>query len=96
MQCFISYSHQDHAAFKRLSAHLAHVARAFHFVLWSDERIAAGNYWSNKIASEIGRSQIFVLAVTNDFLGSDYIFNHELPAIVEQHNSAARPDYIAT
>src|SRR5262249_30226318 len=31
---------------------------------------------------------LFVLAVTNDFLGSDYIFDHELPAIIERHRIA--------
>jgi hypothetical protein len=88
MQGFISYAHYDRKAFVRLSAHLAHVALAFDFALWSDERIHAGDYWSKRIEEEIERSEIFVLAVTNDFLGSSYIWNHELPAILNRHKSA--------
>ena len=56
--------------------------------IWHDKGIAAGSYWDAKIKAEIARSQIFVLLTTNDFLGSEYVLKHELPAIMEQHKNA--------
>jgi hypothetical protein len=53
--------------------------------LWHDRRIAAGDYWNERIAVEIERSQVFVALVTNDFFHSNYIVDHELPAILKQH-----------
>src|SRR5215203_4111135 len=87
MQCFISYAHHDYSEFGRMEKHLSHIAHAFGITLWSDKRIAAGYYWSAKIEAEIFRSDIVVLLVTNDFLGSDYIFDHELPAIIQKHKN---------
>jgi len=87
MQGFISYAHYDYKAFTRAAKHISHVARAFKIDMWSDTRIKAGNYWSPKIQAEIAKSDLFVLLVTNDFLGSDYIFDRELPAIIDQHKN---------
>jgi hypothetical protein len=86
-QCFVSYAHTDQEGFARLCAHLGPVAHLFGFRLWHDVRIKAGDYWNPRIQAEIERSQIFVLLTTNDMLGSGYIFQHELPAILHQHSS---------
>jgi hypothetical protein len=84
-QCFLSYAHHDHQGFDRLLAHLHHCAYLFGFRIWHDRRIRPGFYWNNLIRQEISKSQIFVLLTTNDFLGSDYILHHELPAIIQRH-----------
>jgi hypothetical protein len=84
-QCFISYSHRDHAACDRLVAHLKAVARSYPFSLWHDPRIRVGFYFNEVIAQAIENSDIFVPLVTNDFFASDYIFEHELPAILARH-----------
>jgi hypothetical protein len=55
------------------------------FPLWHDRRIRAGFYWNSAIAAQIEKSDIFVLLTTNDFFASDYIFEHELPAIIARH-----------
>jgi hypothetical protein len=84
-QCFLSYAHHDHKGFDRLAAHLRHCAYLFGFKIWHDRRIRPGFYWNEIVENEIANSQIFILLTTNDFLGSDYIIKHELPAILERH-----------
>jgi hypothetical protein len=84
-QCFISYSHCDYASFERLLTHLKPVAHLYGFKLFHDRRIKPGSYWTTTINAEIKQSDIFIPLITNDFFASDYIMQHELPAILERH-----------
>ena len=88
-QAFISYAHDDHRAFEEFNACLKPVARAFQFNVWADRRLRPGHYWDNRIKSEIEKSDIHVLMMSNGFFGSDYIFDHELPAIAERCRNGA-------
>lgn len=87
-QCFLSYAHHDHQGFDRLVANLRPYAHLHGIKLWHDRAISTGSYWDDEIQAEIGRSQIFVLLTTNDFLASEYVLKHELPAIIHQHKAA--------
>lgn len=87
-QCFLSYAHADVRGFDQLVANLKPYAFLHGIALWHDKGITAGSYWDDKIKQEIARSQIFILLTTNAFLGSEYVFKHELPAIMDQHKSA--------
>jgi TIR domain len=87
-QCFISYSHHDHGHFEKLLVNVQAVSNIYGFPLWFDRRIRAGNYWNATIQAEIAKSDIFVCLTTNAFFSSDYIFNSELPAIIERHGKA--------
>jgi formylglycine-generating enzyme required for sulfatase activity len=78
---FISYAHDDYAAFNEMRTHLRAVERAFEIEFWADKRIKAGNYWSPKIADAIEAAHIHVLMFSPAFISSDYIFDHELAAI---------------
>jgi len=78
---FISYAHDDYAAFLEMRKQLRAIERAFKFDFWADKRIDPGNYWSTKIADAIKAANIHVLLFSPAFIGSDYIFQHELPAI---------------
>jgi hypothetical protein len=78
---FISYAHDDHAAFEQMKIHLRAVERQFDLTFWADDRIKPGNYWSIKVAGAIEAAQVHVLMFTPAFIRSDYIFDHELPAI---------------
>jgi hypothetical protein len=81
MMGFISYAHDDHAAFDEIRTHLRAIERAFNFQFWADRRIKPGNYWSTVIADAIEAAQVHILLFSPAFIGSDYIFDHELPAI---------------
>jgi len=78
---FISYAHADHAAFKELRTHLRAIERAFRIEFWADRRINPGDYWSKEIADAIETAQVHIALLSPAFIGSDYIFDHELPAI---------------
>lgn len=87
-QCFLSYAHADHRGFESLVVNLKPYAHMHGIHLWHDKGITAGSNWDAKIKTEIARSQIFVLLTTNAFLGSEYVFKHELRAIMDQHKNA--------
>lgn len=89
MQAFISYAHEDYRAFDEFLTCLIPVARAFKIDIWADKRLRPGNYWNKKIADAIDASDIHVLLMSNGFFRSDYIFDHELPAIVAQQQKGA-------
>src|SRR5579863_4517182 len=84
-QCFISYSHRDYAPCDRLLVHLKAVANRYGFPLWCDhERLRPGFQFNTKIAEAIDKSDIFIPLVTNDFFASDYILQHEGPAMLDR------------
>jgi hypothetical protein len=86
-QCFVSYSHHDHDGFERLIVHLTAVSHLYNFKLWYDRRIKPGYYWNDIIKAEIEQSDIFIPLITNAFFASDYIWNHELPAMRARHQN---------
>lgn len=81
VQGFISYSHEDYQDCLRLLTHLKAMEREHGISFWWDRRIAAGDCWSEEIARAINRADIFVLLTSPDFIGSEYIWKTELPAI---------------
>jgi TIR domain len=64
-----------------MMTHLRATERAFKIEFWADKRIKAGNYWSTKIADAIEAAEIHILMLSPAYIRSDYIFDHELPAI---------------
>jgi hypothetical protein len=78
---FVSYAHDDLLACGRLLTQLKPVERKYGLSLWHDKRLKAGHHWSNEIEDAIGRADVFILLVSPEFVGSDYIFGTELPAI---------------
>ena len=58
------------------------------FDLWSDKRIESGQLWPQQIVSAIANSRIALLLVSRNFLGSDFIINEELPAILRLGEAA--------
>jgi Leucine-rich repeat (LRR) protein len=79
---FISYAHADVTDVSRLDVHLRATERLLPVSFWRDQRnLRTGHSLSGEIATAISASHVFVLVVTPDFFNSDYIFEHELPAI---------------
>jgi hypothetical protein len=74
-------SHDDVSACARLLTQLKPVERKYGLSLWHDERLKAGHHWNLEIEAAIGRADVFILLVSPEFVGSDYIFDTELPAI---------------
>lgn len=87
MKGFFSYAHDDHAEFVRLRTHLKAAERACGVDIWADKRIKGGDYWSATIKDAIDAASFHVLLLSPAFFASDYIFDHELPAIAAKHRT---------
>lgn len=87
MRGFISYAHTDHVEFAEFKKQLRQVERLTRVSFWSDKRIRAGNYWSTEIQKRIEIADVCLLLASPGFADSDYIFDHELPAIADQKAS---------
>lgn len=80
---FISYSHHDARWLGRLQTYLKPLERDGRLDRWDDSRIEAGGDWHAEIQQALGAAAIAVLLVSQDFLASDYIHEHELPALLD-------------
>lgn len=89
MKGFISYAHTDHGNFERMRVYLKPVERAYGVDFWADRRIEAGDYWNGDIARAIQSASAYVLLMSPGYFASDYIFDHELPAIAKRRKAGA-------
>lgn len=80
IRLFISYSHNDEKYLGELRKYLEVERR---LDLWSDERIEAGENWREQIRDALVRADAAILLVSQDFLSSEFIRNHELPSLLE-------------
>jgi hypothetical protein len=82
---FISYAHQD----KILADAVVHaLSKLIHNAnsIWYDKRIELGDEWEPEIIKRIKESKVAVLLVSPSFLVSDFIWDHEIPALNELSN----------
>ena len=79
---FVSYAHKDHVLFGDFEVHLKTIERQFpDLQVWVDTDIVAGEAWKRRIMEQIDRADLFILLVSPAFIGSDFIFLNEIPAI---------------
>jgi len=79
---FLSYSREDATWMERFAVMLEPERRARGLEVWVDRQIATGREWRPEIAAAIERADAALLLVSPDFLGSPFIVDHELPALV--------------
>ncbi|HEY6641413.1 protein kinase domain-containing protein [Povalibacter sp.] len=80
IRLFLSYSHNDEKYLEELRKYLEVERR---LDVWSDERIEAGEDWREQIRDALSRADAAILLVSQDFLSSEFIRNHELPSLLE-------------
>jgi hypothetical protein len=99
---FISYCHKDEEDKEELLSYLKVLSKRGLIQPWTDDDIDAGDRWKNAIEQALRNARIAILLVTNGFLGSDFILDEEVPALLkrlEQDNNLtvipviARPCY---
>lgn len=81
---FVSYSHKDSKWVDELKTFLAPWVRDKRLGLWTDQQIDVGQDWRMQIGNEISQARVAVLLVTANFLASKFIFNSELPVILDR------------
>jgi hypothetical protein len=74
IRIFVSYSHQDVGAQRKLNTHLASWRRDG-VKVWYDENIEPGAGLDTEIARELRRAHIFVALFSPAYLDSNYCWN---------------------
>jgi len=86
---FVSYAREDTRWFNRDDTHnlipwLADSLRRHNTVLWYDKELVPSDVFTSRIENEIDASHIAILIVSQSFLNSEFIEQHELPRIKER------------
>jgi hypothetical protein len=87
MKAFISYSHHDEWALKRLRVHLAMMEREGKIAAWSDTMITPGGNIDKEVVKQLRECDIFIPLVSADFLASFYCYERELAEAIERHEA---------
>lgn len=79
---FVSYAHEDAEALVELRKWLKPLERVNLIELWDDTQIRAGDEWLKSIERELAAARVALLLVSDDFVASDFIMDHELVTIL--------------
>lgn len=78
---FISYSHFDKEYLTEIQRHFKPFLNKIDY--WDDTKILPGQIWKNEIENALKNTKVAILLISTDFLGSDFVMNHELPKLLE-------------
>lgn len=82
---FISYAHKDDKHRERVVEHLNVLEAEGLIERWDDRLIGAGEDWAEEIDKALLTCKVAVLLISPAFLGSKFVKNVEVPALVERH-----------
>jgi molecular chaperone DnaK len=84
---FISYAREDLDWLERIRVHLMQLERLGHVEIWHDGKIAAGAPWQEEIEKALRKATAAVLLVSANFMASSFIYDFELPPILERNRA---------
>ena len=87
MKAFISYSHINDHALKRLHTHLVVLRRDHHINEWYDREILAGDDVDQEISEQLETCELFLALVSPDYLASGYCYDIEMTRALERHDA---------
>lgn len=79
---FISYAHEDEQWLRRIVQHLQPLVTAGTITIWTDKNIKAGQFWHEELNQALGRARVALLLVSPAYLGSTFVAEDELPALI--------------
>ena len=91
---FISYAHADNELATQFINELKEMllpSAKHDYVFWQDKNILPGENWHQEIQSALNRCTMGVLLISPAFLGSKYIFENELPLIINRQGVRVIP-----
>jgi len=84
---FYCYARKDRALRDELDTHLAGLRRSGLVTSWYDGEIIAGTSWEEEIENRLNTSDVILLLVSPDFIGSDYCYSKEMKRAMERHRA---------
>jgi hypothetical protein len=80
---FITYSHRDAAYVQQLTGFLRDL-NSRNIAVWHDANIVTGDQWEEAIRRELGRADIAVALISQDFLNSRYCQDVEISKLLRR------------
>jgi hypothetical protein len=85
LRIFCSYSRKDEEYLNELRTWLRGLERQGLIEWWHDREIVPGWEWEEAIDKNLRSAEIILLLVSPAFMGSDYVYEHEISKAVERH-----------
>jgi len=82
-QVFISYSSKDDKWLEVLQSFMKPFVRLRNITIWDDTKIKPGASWEEEIQKALKSTKVAVFLVTQNFLGSDYVWTKEVSYLKE-------------
>ncbi|MCA8961306.1 MAG: TIR domain-containing protein, partial [Planctomycetes bacterium] len=85
VEVFLSYARADRDAVEPLRKRLRQFEIQGEIRLFIDDEMEPGTTWKPEILDALRRAPIVLVIVSNEFLASEWIYEHELPEIMDRH-----------
>ena len=82
-EVFISYTSKDERYVREMEPFLKSLTRDNKIPVWFYQRLKAGDKWEEEIRLHMSSARVAVLLVSQDFLASDFVYEVELPDLLQ-------------